>query len=163
VSTKASVGDEVLPDALQYAPLAVTTDPHHHGGFGESGSPKNALLVECGQHWNRASAEVAIETMLRTLVDLGTLAREDAAPFLPRSPRPAPRLVEVTEAVTIRSDGFAFAQPFRGLEVLAEAGTLIGHDGDEPVRTPYDDCVLIMPSQRLIKGQTAVRLGRFLA
>jgi hypothetical protein len=31
------------------------------------------------------------------------------------------------------------------------------------VTTPYDDCVLIMPSRRLDKGQTAVRLGRYVA
>jgi hypothetical protein len=30
------------------------------------------------------------------------------------------------------------------------------------VRTPYDECVLIMPSRRLLPGQTAVRLGRYL-
>jgi hypothetical protein len=29
------------------------------------------------------------------------------------------------------------------------------------VRTPYDDCVLIMPSRRSGRGQTAVRLGRY--
>ena len=134
-----------------------------HGGFGDKASAKNALLVECGQHWEKASADVAVETLMRVLVDLGTLTRADAAPFLPRAPRPPARIVEVTEAVTIRTDRFAFAQPFRGLEVLPEAGTLIGHDGDQPVRTPYADCVLIMPSQRLTKGQTAVRLGRFIA
>jgi succinylglutamate desuccinylase len=134
-----------------------------HGGFGDAASAKNALLVECGQHWEKASADVAIETMIRVLVDLGTLTRADAAPFLPRAPRPAPRVVEVTQAVTIKSDHFTFDQPFRGLEVLPQAGTLIGHDGDEPVRTPYADCVLIMPSQRLTRGTTAVRLGRFVA
>jgi hypothetical protein len=30
-------------------------------------------------------------------------------------------------------------------------------------RSHQDECVLIMPSQRLAKGQTAVRLGRFTA
>ncbi len=30
-----------------------------------------------------------------------------------------------------------------------------------PVLTPYDDCVLVMPSQRLERGQTAVRFGRW--
>jgi predicted deacylase len=134
-----------------------------YGGFGDPASPKNALLVECGQHWEKAAADVAVETMMRVLVDLGTVTRADAAPFLPRAPRPPARVVEVTEAVTIRTDRFAFAQPFRGLEVLPAAGTLIGHDGDQAVRTPYADCVLIMPSQRLTKGQTAVRLGRFIA
>jgi predicted deacylase len=134
-----------------------------HGDFGDPASARNALLVECGQHWEKAAADVAVETMMRVLVDLGTVTRADAAPFLPRAPRPPARVVEVTEAVTIRTDRFAFAQPFRGLEVLPAAGTLIGHDGDQAVRTPYADCVLIMPSQRLTKGQTAVRLGRFIA
>jgi hypothetical protein len=45
--------------------------------------------------------------------------------------------------------------------VLSPEGTLIGHDDEREVRTPYDDCVLIMPSRRLAKGQTAVRLGRY--
>jgi hypothetical protein len=132
-----------------------------YGGFGDAASPKNALLVECGQHWERASADVAIETLMRVLVDLGTLSRAEAAPFLPRAPRPPARVIEVTHAVTIKTDRFAFAQPFRGLEVLHEAGTLIGRDDAEEVRTPYPGCVLIMPSQRLTRGQTAVRLGRF--
>ena len=51
------------------------------------------------------------------------------------------------------------------LEVIAEAGTLIGWDGDEEIRTPYDDCVLIMPSKRLRNqvGASAVRLGRLVS
>jgi hypothetical protein len=45
--------------------------------------------------------------------------------------------------------------------VIAKAGTVIAYDGSEPIRTPYDGCVLIMPSRRLARGFTAVRLGRF--
>jgi hypothetical protein len=45
--------------------------------------------------------------------------------------------------------------------VIAKAGSVIGRDGGRPVVTPYDNCVLIMPSRRLGRGQTAVRLGRF--
>ena len=37
----------------------------------------------------------------------------------------------------------------------------LGIDGDTPVVTPFDDCVLIMPTRRTWKGQTAVRLGRY--
>ena len=55
----------------------------------------------------------------------------------------------------------AVAGPFVGLEVLEKKGSLIGHDGDQDIHTPYDNCVLIMPSRRLVRGQTAVRLGRF--
>jgi len=48
-------------------------------------------------------------------------------------------------------------------EIIAKAGTILGHDDGEPVTTPYDDCVLIMPTKRLKPGQTAVRLGRYIA
>ncbi len=130
-----------------------------YGGFADSASPKNALLIECGQHWERASATVAIDAMLRFLLHFGAIAREFAAPHLAPLPA-AQRVVEVTQAVTIASDDFRFAAPYVGMEVIAHAGTVIGHDGGRPVATPYDDCVLIMPSMRLRKGETAVRLGR---
>ena len=45
--------------------------------------------------------------------------------------------------------------------MLPEKGSVIGRDDGKEVRTPYDNCVLIMPSRRLVRGQTAVRLGRF--
>jgi predicted deacylase len=134
-----------------------------YGGFGDPGSAKTALLIEAGQHWLRDTAEVATDIMLRFLVVLGTLAEEDAAAIAGAHfrTRPRQRVIEVTEAVTITADRFEFAGDFRGLEVLSPKGTLIGRDGDREIRTPYDECVLIMPSRRLVAGQTAVRLGRF--
>lgn len=133
-----------------------------YGGFGDPDSPKNALLVECGQHWEKSSADVAIESTFRFLRHLDVIAPEAAEPHIRPNP-PRQRFIEVTEAVTIKNATFEFAQPFAGLEVIPKAGTVLGHDGDTPVRTPYDDCVLIMPSRRLYAGQTAVRLGRFLS
>ncbi|MEP1029761.1 MAG: succinylglutamate desuccinylase, partial [Alphaproteobacteria bacterium] len=62
--------------------------------------------------------------------------------------------------VTITTDRFRFAEDYRGLETIAKAGTVLGYDGDDPVVTPHDDCVLIMPSRRLNRGGTAVRLAR---
>jgi succinylglutamate desuccinylase len=132
-----------------------------YGAFGDPASPRNALLVECGQHWERSSAEVAIETMLRVLVDLRTFDPGDAAGYLPRAPRPPAGVIEVTDAITVRGDEFAFVAEYRGMEVVERAGTVIAHDGGVPVATPHDRCVLIMPSRRLRPGQTAVRLGRF--
>jgi hypothetical protein len=49
------------------------------------------------------------------------------------------------------------------MEVIEKQGTLIGWDGDAEVRTPYDKCVLIMPSRRLRRGESAVRFGRYTA
>jgi predicted deacylase len=134
-----------------------------YGGFGDPSSTKTGLLIESGQHWERRAAEVAIDVMLRFLIAVGTLTRDDArvlaGPDFDAHPRQ--RIIQVTEAVTITGDKFEFVQDFRGLEVLAQKGTLIGRDNGREVRTPYDDCVLIMPSRRLVKGQTAVRLGRY--
>jgi len=132
-----------------------------YGGFGDPASPKNALLIECGQHWEAVSADVAKQTALAFLVTLGVIDAAIPARFkLPAKPAQQ-RVIEVTTAVTISGDQFVFADDYRGLEVIPKAGTEIGRDGGKPVRTPYDDCVLIMPSRRLSKGQTAVRLGRF--
>jgi predicted deacylase len=133
-----------------------------YGGFSDSASSKNALLIECGQHWERASATVAIDAMLRFLMHFGAIEPEFAAPHLVPLPA-AQRVVEVTQAVTIASDEFQFAAPYVGMEVIAREGTVIGHDGGRPVATPYDNCVLIMPSMRLRKGETAVRIGRIVS
>jgi predicted deacylase len=130
-----------------------------YGAFADSASPKNALLIECGQHWERASVTVAIDAVLRFLLHFGAIERNFVAPHLVPLPA-AQRVVEVTQAVTIASDEFRFAAPYVGMEVIARAGTVIGHDGGQPVATPYDNCVLVMPSMRLRKGETAVRLGR---
>jgi predicted deacylase len=131
-----------------------------YGGFGDAASPRNALLVECGQHWERRSEAVAKETALRFLLATGAVARDWIEARL--GPKPVPqKIVEVTQAVTIHGDDFAFAGPYIGLETIAKAGTVIATDGPTNVTTPYDNCVLIMPSRRLGKGQTAVRLGRY--
>jgi predicted deacylase len=135
-----------------------------YGAFGDPASSKTALLIEAGQHWERRAAEVATDVTLRFLIVLGTLTEEDAEPL--GGPdfhsRPRQRVIQVTEAVTITGDRFEFVEDFRGLEVLPKKGTLIGRDEGREVRTPHDDCVLIMPSRRLAKGQTAVRLGRYI-
>jgi predicted deacylase len=134
-----------------------------YGPFGDPAGEKTALLIEAGQHWLRRTGEVATDVMLRFLTALGTLTRDDAAPVggPDFDAQPHQRVIEVTNAVTITSDRFEFAGNFRGLEVLTPKGTLIGRDGGREVRTPYDDCVLIMPSRRSGRGQTAVRLGRY--
>jgi predicted deacylase len=134
-----------------------------YGGFGDPSSPKTALLIEAGQHWQKRAGEVAMDVTLRFLIALGVVTRDDVAalggPDFDTTPRQ--RVIEVTEAVTITGNRFEFIQPYIGLEVIPKKNTVIGRDGDREVRTPYDNCVLIMPSRRLIRGQTAVRLGRY--
>jgi predicted deacylase len=150
-------------------PEHVVADAGHAAGrrlrdyafFDDPADPRNALLVECGQHWERDAPEVAKQATLRFLRHFGTVDGAFLDAHLDPAPATPQRVIEVTATVTIRSDDFAFAVPVRGLGVIAAAGTLLARDGDDEVRTPYDDCVLIMPTRRPKKGETAVRLGRF--
>jgi hypothetical protein len=83
---------------------------------------------------------------------------------LPAIPAPAgtpARLARVTQAVTARGADFTFTRPFRGGEVIAQAGTLIAMDGAAEIRTPHDDCLLVMPNLRAAPGMTAVRFAGF--
>jgi predicted deacylase len=131
--------------------------------FDDSTDPRNALLIECGQHWERTSPDVARQTTLLFLRHFGMVD----APFLERHldwrKRPSQKVIEVTDVVTISTDEFAFALPVAGLAVMPTRNTVLAHDGGIEIRTPYDDCVLIMPTRRPKRGETAVRLGRFVA
>ncbi len=150
-------------------PRIVVSDHGHAAGkrmrdyadFINPGSPKNSLLVECGQHWEKASETMARESLFRFLAHTGTLTADDIAPHIGEAP-PTQQFIEVSGPVTIKSDNFRFVQEFQGFEVIEKAGTILAYDGDEAVSTPYDNCVLIMPSKRLGPGGSAVRLGRFI-
>ena len=134
-----------------------------YGAFADEASPKNALLVECGQHWVKPSVDVARETVVCFLAHFDMIEGDFVSRFLPAEPPPPQAVVLVTDPITIATDQFRFTGTFTGMEVIEKEGTVIGWDGDEEIRTPYDRCVLIMPSRRLTKGNTAVRLGRFVA
>jgi predicted deacylase len=132
------------------------------GGFGDPNSPKNALLIECGQHWEKSSVDVAIDTTLRFLKATGVVEESFVNPLL-RVPLPkVQRVVRVTEPVVAKTMDFKFARAWKGLEVIEKAGSVVATDGDKTWRTPYDHCVLVMPSLVHLKpGTTMVRLGRY--
>jgi hypothetical protein len=106
---------------------------------------------------------MAKEICLRFLARCEVVDPAFVAEHLTAVPPPAQRLIEVTGPITIETDSFRFTQSFRGMEVIEKEGTLIGWDGKTEVRTPYDNCVLIMPSRRLRRGESAVRFGRYTA
>jgi len=150
-------------------PRFIVVDGGHAAGkrlrdyrfFDDADDPRNALLIECGQHWESAAPDVAKQTTLRFLRHFGMVDPAFLAAHLDPAPQPQQQVIEVTATVTIGSDHFAFALPVEGLAVVPKAGTLLARDGRVDVLTPYDDCVLIMPTRRPKMGETAVRLGRF--
>ena len=155
-----------LARAIGY-PAQVVIDAGHASGkrmrdyerFGDPQSPQASLLVECGQHFEKSAAAVAIETALRFL-DHCDMAGPSIQELLP-SGTPARQIVtRITEAVAIDSENFAFEREFEGFEIIAQSGTLYARDGDTEYRTPYDNCVMVMPAYDIQPGLTAVRLGR---
>ena len=132
-----------------------------YAAFDDPASPRNALLLECGQHWELAAPHVAQQASLRFLRHFGMADGAFLDAHLDTAPLPQQRAIEITHVVTIATEAFAFARPVEGLDVIAKAETLLARDGDEEVRTPYANSVLVMPTRRPKKGETAVRIGRY--
>ena len=157
-----------LADAMG-KPKHVIIDPGHAAGkrlrdyaaFDDPAAANQSVLVECGYHFYKEAADIAIETSLRFLRHYDAIDPAFNAEHLGDTPDDEPQLfIDVTGPVTIETDNFVFARTFEAFEVVAEEGTLIGTDDGTERRTPYPDCVMVMPAREAVKGKTAVRLGR---
>lgn len=152
----------------QASPAWVIRDEGHPEGcrlrdyadFGDSSSDKNALLVECGQHWESSAVTVARDVTARFLVLHGVIEQDDLPSYWFQPLEPIMNIVKVTEPVVATSMDFRFADQYTGLETFSEAGNVIAWRDGLPVKTPYANCVLVMPSIRQLRpGVTVVRLG----
>jgi len=152
------------------APVDIVRDRGHaagmrmrdYGAFGDPKSAKTALLIETGQHWRASSVAVAKDVTARFLAESGIVEAADLPAGWKQPATPAQRVVQVTHAIATKRGNFKPARRFEGQEVIATAGTVLGHDEGEAITTPYDNCVLVMPSinRPLRAGVTVVRLGR---
>ena len=156
------------------SPEHIVVDAGHKDGvrmrdFGRFGTPEGiavgarSLLVECGFHGDPHSGRVAQDQCARFLLAAGSIDAPDGAAWLPGWRLPdadGQWVLEVTGGVVARDETVRFSQPFQGLEVIPAAGTVIGFNR-KPIVTPYDDCVLVMPSLRQARaGVTVVRFAR---
>ena len=71
-------------------------------------------------------------------------------------------VLHVSHAITVQQGRApTFTQDWQTGQSVARAGTVIGHDGSADVITPYDHCVLVMPSlAHATPGATMVRFAR---
>ena len=156
-------------------PVHIVVDAGHKDGvrmrdYGRFGLPDDqapetrSLLIECGFHGDLASRDVARDLSIRFLEVSGVLsasALQAALPGWRQADAAVQWALEVTGPVVARSEKFRFTEPFTGLECIPKAGTVIGDNDGEVVTTPYDDCVLVMPSVRQARaGVTVVRFAR---
>ena len=142
-------------------------DPGHASGrrltdyrrFRDDNQYASAILLECGGHQETSSIKAAEHACWRFLnaLHLADLPKGMA----PEEPTTAQQLVRTTHTLTPSdSTPFSFSRPFQGLELLPEGGTLVAMDGEREIRTPYENCVLLMPSILPHPDDTALRFGR---
>lgn len=151
---KAPTTHIVTPGAKHQGGLLIEFD-----GFGEAASPRTALVVECGQHFARNSGTVAIQTMLRFLDYFGTLDRGFADEHIVPLPSETPSIYEISEVCICKNAQARFVRPLEGFEEFA-AGELIGTNGEQEIRAPYDRCAVLMPKAQLVPGREMVTLAR---
>ena len=145
------------------APDLVVADKGHVSGrriidylrFEDLGTQACGNLVEAGQHWLPSTVEMTERVVLSLLRSHGMVSG------VPGPVSEKRKCAEVTHVITAATSSFAFVQLFRGGDVVARRNTLIALDGTTEIRTPYDNCLLVMPSLRPSRGHTAVRLARF--
>ena len=131
------------------------------GRFGVDEGNARSVLIECGYHGNPDSRLVAQDAVHRLLALTGVVNPADLPPAW-HLDRPAARwALEVTEAIVAETMDFRFAFTPSDLQCIERKGTVIGHEQGREIVTPYDDCVLVMPSLRQLRpGVTVVRLAR---
>jgi predicted deacylase len=149
-------------------PSLVVADHGHVNGrrlidyprFSRPETPYTGCLVEAGQHWEQTTVDTMLASVAGLLRHVGVVGPDAPLPP-PASPDMPARVATVTTAVTAMTANFAFVRTYRGGDIISRRDTLIAMDGETEIRTPHDDCLLVMPSLRPSRGHTAVRLGRF--
>ncbi|MGZ5156155.1 MAG: succinylglutamate desuccinylase [Caldimonas sp.] len=124
-----------------------------HGAHATADAPGAALVVECGQHFKQATADLAVEVAQDFIAHFGLIDRPVPPPAAP------PRRFELLRTHVIQNESFAFARPVIGFETFAE-GELIASDGALEIRAPCDDCTIFMPARTAIVGREGVYLTK---
>ena len=137
----------VMPDGL-----STGTPVIQHGRHGRPDGTGVALVVECGQHFLQASADLATEVALRFLAHFGLIERDGAT----AGPQ---RRFELLSVAVVKTEGLQFSRPLVGLETFSK-GELIATDGPDEIRAPCDDCTVFMPTREPIVGREAIYLTR---
>ncbi|NKB59919.1 MAG: succinylglutamate desuccinylase [Alphaproteobacteria bacterium] len=128
--------------------------------FNDTANQKTALLVECGYHWARDTAPIALDTALHFLRAVDFVDQDFFAAHI-RDADPVPqRVLEVTGGLVTETDEFQFVEDFAGLEAFPKAGSVIAIDGGKEITTPHDDCILVMPNPHARKGMRVLRFSR---
>ena len=143
----------VMPDGMSSGTPLIEYGPH-----GRADGPGTAVVLECGQHFRRASVDLAISVTEDFLGHFGLIEREPPKNHS-LGGQGEHRAFEMLTTHVIRTAEFSFVRPLVGFEVFAK-GELIALDGSEEIRAPCDDCTIFMPTRLPIIGREGVYLTR---
>jgi predicted deacylase len=145
-----------VPDIHLVMPSGMKTGTPliEHGLHGQARHHGVALVAECGQHFLRASAQLATEVTMRFLAHFGLVDRD--ASWRPPGPQ---RRYELITTPVIKTETMRFSRPVVGMETFAK-DELIATDGAEQIRSPCDGCTIFMPARMPIVGRELVYLTR---
>jgi hypothetical protein len=125
-----------------------------YAAFDDPVDPRNALLIECGQHWERLAPDVAKQSSLRFLRHFGMVDAAFLDRHLDSAPLPPQRAIEgrtsdhYDRRVRVCATG-------DGSPSFPNAARCWPRWGDQS--SPHDDSVLIMPTRRPKKER--LRIG----
>lgn len=131
-----------------------------HGKHGQAEGQGVALVAECGQHFQRASSDLAIEVALDFLAHFGLIERD--LPSAESAPRATQQRFELLQTCMVTDADFRFTRPLIGFETFAK-GELIATQGAHSIHAPCDHCTVLMPTREPIVGREAVYLARPMA
>ena len=123
-----------------------------HGRHGLAQGAGTALVVECGQHFRRASGELAVEVALDFIAHFGLIEQRV-------DNRASQQRFQLLQTCMVKTPAFRFARPLVGFEVF-DQGELIATDGKDEIRAPCARCTVLMPTRDPIVGREAVYLAR---
>ncbi len=121
---------------------------------GRADGPGASVVVECGQHFKQATADLATRVSLSFLGYFGLIDHDATPPATGPVPQ---RRFELLQTHVVKSREFEFTRALVGFERFAQ-GEIIAHNGDETIVSPCDDCTVFMPTREPIVGREAVYL-----
>lgn len=124
-----------------------------HGRHGQANGAGVALVAECGQHFMRATGELAIGVALDFLAHFGLIERPPTAAAQPQ------QRFQLLQTCMVRTEDFRFTRPVIGFERF-EPDELIAQDGPHEIRAPAGGCTILMPTRQAIVGREAVYLAQ---
>ena len=138
-------------------------DGYHMIDYGDFLRPDGTaigLIVECGQHFARSSAQTAWNVTIRFLQCCGSISAADAARLGAQAftAQPVQRF-EIVQPVLAATNRLRLACSYGGF-VAFRAGEIAAYDGDTPVSAPFDGAVLLAPRPAPGAGQQAFAWGR---